>query len=263
MTATLRSLTIALAICLAPAGHLVAQDFEELGEYKVDWGGYLFGIKGGLSLGNQDWSNLETELLPAYHGAVYYETIPAGGRFSFYGQLGYHVRGSKISRRRAFTFGGERVTLPADDFQFHNISLGVGGKSVVKYARLADLYYTLGLRVEYSLSNNLGKYDALTNTTAAGFRNNYPIDSPDFVNSFVYGASFGGGALFPIGETKSGFIEITAQPDLAFQYEQGPLNNVIDPFSSGNRSISARMIRNFTIEVSVGIRFLRKWTFVD
>ncbi|OAV43044.1 hypothetical protein [Lewinella sp. 4G2] len=242
---------------------LVAQDFTQFGEYGVDWGGYLFGVKGGLSAGNQDWSGLETEFLLGYHGALYLETIPAGGRFSFYGQLGYHTRGSRISRRRAFRFDGNQVTLPSFDFRFQNISLGAGAKSVVAYTQVADLYYSLGLRIEYSISNNLSKYDNVDSNIDPNYRLNFPFDSPDTVNEVVYGASFGGGAVFPLGETTSAFIELTAHPDLSFQYNQGPIENVIDPFSANTRTIGARMIRNFTIELSVGIRFLRKWDYID
>ncbi|MEM9928437.1 MAG: hypothetical protein AAF840_01335 [Bacteroidota bacterium] len=242
---------------------LIAQDLEQEGEYRVDWGGYLFGIKGGPSLGNQDWSGLETELLLGYHGALFLETIPSQGRFSFYGQLGYHLRGSKISRRRAFTFGGNRVTLPADDFQFQNISLGLGAKSVFNYTSFADLYYVLGLRVDYNLDTNLDQYDQLEGSFGSAFRLNYPFESPDFISEVTYGATFGAGALFPISENMSGFVEITAHPDFNFQYNQPAINNVIDPFGGAPRMISARQIRNFTIEISFGIRFLRKWTYVD
>lgn len=262
MTRTTLLFLLAVLLSVMTSG-VRAQDFEEFGEYGADWGGYLFGAKGGLSLGNQDWSGIETEFMSGFHGALYLESVPANGRFSFYGQLGYHTRGSKISRRRAFTFGGSRVTLPADDFRFQNISLGIGGKSVVAYTRFADLYYSLGLRLEYSVSNNLGEYDQLSTTTNSFFRLNYPFDSPDFINEITYGASFGGGALFPLGDKAAGFIELTGHPDLNFQYNQGPIENVIDPFGGGPRTIQSRMIRNFTIELSVGIRFLRKWDYID
>lgn len=240
-----------------------AQNLELDGEYGVDWGGYLFGIKGGPSFANQDWSGLETEFMIGYQGALFLESIPAGGRFSLYGQLGYHTRGSLISRRRGFTFAGNAVTLPADDFRFQNISLAVGAKSVVAYTRRADLYYLLGLRADYSLSNNLSDYDQLIGTAGVAFRANYPFDDPLFVNEFTYGAQFGGGALFPISDAMGGFIELTANPDFNFQYSQGPIPNVIDPFGAGTRTIPARMIRNFTIELSVGIRFLRSYRYVD
>lgn len=242
---------------------LTAQNLDLEGVYGEDWGGYLWGIKGGPSLANQDWSGLETGWLLGYHGALFYETIPsADGRFSFFGQLGYHTRGSRISRRRGFTFDGGVVTLPADDFRFDNVSLAVGAKSVVAYTRRANLYYLLGLRVDYSLSNNLSEYDQLAGTTNVAFRANYPFDSPDFVNAITYGVTFGGGAVFPVSERIGGFVELRANPDLNFQYNQGPID-VIDLFGAGTRTIPARMIRNFTIELSVGIRFLRSYRYVN
>lgn len=253
-----------LFFCLLLGGHsLTAQNLDQEGEFGVDWGGYLFGIKGGLSLGNQDWSGLETEFLLGYHGALFYETVPAAGRFSFFGQLGYHLRGSRISRRRAFTFNGGGVTLPADDFRFNNISLALGAKSVVSYTRFGDLYYLLGLRADYNVSTNLGEYDLLTSTAGIGFRANYPIDSPDFIRPITFGAVFGGGLAFPLTEGMGGFVELRANPDFSLQYEQGAIENVINPFGPGNRTLPARAIRNFTIEVSFGIRFLRKWRYVN
>lgn len=254
-------LLLVFALFSIPAT-MSAQDLEQEGEYGVDWGGYLFGLKGGLSLGNQDWSGLETELLLGYHGDLYFESVPSQGRFSFYGQLGYHTRGSKISRRRGLTFNGNQVTLPGEDFRFYNVSLGIGAKSVFGYSRFGDLYYVLGLRADYNLSTNLSDYNILEQTAGASFRLNYPLDSPDFIKDITYGASFGAGVLFPISEKIGGTLEIQGHPDFSFQYESGEINNVID--GSGTlRTLPARAIRNFTIEISFGLRFLRKWTYVD
>ena len=258
MTTRLALFLAFLLPALAPA-----QNWEDLGEHRVDWGGYLFGVKGGLSGGNQDWTGLETELMLGFHGAAFLESIPAQGKFSLWAQLGYHTRGSRISRRRAFTFSGNRVTLPSDDFRFQNIALGVGGKQVVAYTKLADLYYSLGLRIEYNVSTNLGEYDRLSSTQGIGFRLNYPFDSPDFINPVVYGASVGGGAIIPLTDGMSGFIELSAHPDFNYQYNQPPIENVIDPFGGGPRTIGERAIRNFTLELSVGIRFLRSWRYID
>lgn len=240
-----------------------AQFVDEEGEFGVDWGGYFFGFKGGLSLGNQDWTGLETEINLGYHSAAFLESIPAQGKFSFWAQLGYHVRGSRISRRRGFTIGGNQIRLPADNFEFNNLSLAVGAKQVVTYTSFADIYYLIGLRADYNLSTNLSEYDQLESSQGIAFRRNYPFDSPDFINSFTYGATVGGGAGFPISDAVGGFLEITAHPDFSFQYNQPPINNVIDPFGGANTTIGERAIRNFTLEISVGLRFLRKWTYVD
>lgn len=252
-----------IGLCLFVSSFLSAQSLEQPGTYGEDWGGYLFGLKGGASFGNQDWSGLETEFRIGYHAALFLESIPASGRFSFYGQFGYHQRGSRISRRRGFLFDGRAIVLPADAFRFDNLSLGVGARSVVAYTRTADLYYSLGLRLEYTLTNNLSDYDQLAGTTSIAFRANYPIDSPDFVNRLTYGASAGGGALFRLNDRIGAFVELTAHPDISLQYNQGPIPDVINPFGAGNRTIPARMIRNFTLELSVGLRFLRSWRYVD
>ncbi|PHL00199.1 hypothetical protein CGL56_03930 [Neolewinella marina] len=239
-----------------------AQIIDEPGEYGIDWGGYLFGIRGGASLGTQDWSSFETEVNLGYHGDLFLESIPAEGRFGFWGLLGYHQRGSRLKRQRAFTFQGNPVILPADDFVFNNLSVAVGGKQVVSYFGTADLYYIIGVRAEYNLSTNLGNYDQLA--SYGGFiRNAYPFDSYEFINRFTYGATVGGGAVVALTEGIGGFIELTAQPDFSFQYKQGPINNVIDPYGGGNTTIGERAIRNFTVELSIGLRLLRKWRYID
>ncbi|MCP9235811.1 hypothetical protein [Lewinella sp. JB7] len=251
-----------LFVCLFPL-FLNAQIVDEEGIFGEDWGGYFFGVRGGLSLGSQDWSNIETELNPGFHADAFLESIPAGRTFSFWGQLGYHQRGSRISRRRVLTFQGNQIRLPANSFVFNNLSLGIGGKQVVSYTRLADLYYLLGVRAEYNISTNLSEYDQLSNSQGVAFGLDFPIDSYDFINRFTYGVTVGGGANFPLTEGMGGFIEFSAQPDLSFQYKQGTITNVINPGGGGNTSIGERAIRNFSLELSVGVRFLRKWRYID
>ena len=249
-------------LCLLPA-LLSAQYLDERdGEYGTDWGGYFYGLRGGLSLGSQDWSNIETGLNLGFHGDLFLETIPSQGRFSFWGSLGYHQRGSRIRRQRAFTFQGNAVTLPADNFVFNNAVLSIGGKQVFKYIGVTDAYYLIGVRAEYNLSTNLGEYDELI-AYGQGIRRNYPFDSYEFINRFTYGATVGGGLNTPLTDGIGGFIELTVQPDLNFQYNQGQIDNVIDPFGGTNTSIGERAIRNVTVELSVGLRFLRQWRYVN
>lgn len=242
---------------------LSAQFIDEEGVYGEDWGGYLWGVRGGLSLGSQDWSNIETELGLGFHGDLFLESIPTQGTFSFWSSLGYHQRGSRISRRRAITFQGNGVVLPADDFVFNNVVLSIGGKQVVTALGLGDAYYLIGVRAEYNVSTNLGEYDVLSSTQGIPYRSAYPLNSYEFINRFTYGVTAGGGVIFPLSERIGGFVELSAQPDLSFQYNQGPINNVRDPFGGGNTTLGERAIRNFTIEISVGLRFLRKWQYVD
>ena len=254
---------ILLCLCCCMPLMLTAQLIDEEGVYGEDWGGYFYGLRGGLSLGSQDWSNIETELRLGFHGDVFYETLSPNSPFNFWAQLGYHQRGSRISRRRVLTFQGNQVRLPADGFVFNNVVFALGGKQVVKFLGLADVYYLLGLRAEYNVSTNLGEYDRLSGSQGIAFRQNYPVDSYEFINRFVYGASVGGGINLPLSDKLGGFVELVIQPDLNFQYNQGPINNVINPGGPNNTTIGERAIRNVTIEVSVGMRLLRKWTYVD
>ncbi|PPK85712.1 hypothetical protein CLV84_2615 [Neolewinella xylanilytica] len=255
-----RLLTLFLLLPFCMSAQLLDEDD---GVYGEDWGGYLWGIRGGFSLGSQDWSNIETELNLGFHGDLFLESIPAQGTFSFWGSVGYHQRGSRISRRRAITFQGNGVTLPADDFVFNNLVLSIGGKQVVAPLGLGDAYYLIGVRAEYNVGTNLEEYDLLSTTQGIAFRSAYPLNSYEFINRFTYGATVGGGVILPLTERIGGFVELTAQPDLSFQYNQGPINNVVDPFGSGNTTLGERAIRNFTIEISLGLRFLRKWRYID
>lgn len=237
-----------------------AQFTDHIGENES---GSFFGVRGGLSLGSQNWSGFEMRPLLAYHGDVFVETLPEEGRFSLWASLGYHVRGSRQQVRNAFGLNGNLVRIPSETFEFYNAVLGVGGKQVFKYTRTGDIYYTLGLRLEYTLDTNLDEYNSLEGAQGIAFRNFYPFDSDAFIREINYGASFGGGIDFPLSDKVGAFIQVTAHPDFSLQYDQPPIENVINPFGAANTSLPQRRIRNFTLEVSAGFRFLRKVTYID
>lgn len=243
---------------------LWGQLLPEEGVYREDWGGYFYGIRGGLSLGSQDWSDIETELNFGLHGDLFVETLSPNSPFTFWAQLGYHQRGSRLSQRRVLTTQGNQLRLPADNFQFNNLVLAAGGKQIVRFVGLADLYYLLGVRAEYNLSTNLGEYDPVSSGQSGLLQlPNYPIDSYEFINRFVYGVTVGGGLNYPLSEKLGGFVELSIQPDLNFQYNQGAIPNVANPAGPGNRTLRERAIRNVSVELSVGLRLLRQWTYVD
>lgn len=226
-------------------------------------GGSLFGIRGGLTLASQSWSGFEMRPLLTYHGDVFVETIPEEGRFSLWASLGYHIRGSRINSRNSFDFNGNLFRVPGETFEFQNISLGAGGKQVFRYTALGDLYYTLGVRVEYNVDTNLDLYNDLDNLSQ-GIRAFYPLDSYQVINRFVYGVTVGGGIDIPLSEKVGVILQVTAQPDFSFQYNQPSIPNVIDPFRLGQTTtLQERQIRNFTLEVSAGFRFLRKIEYID
>ncbi len=236
---------------------LSAQYIDHIQE---DESGSFFGVRGGLNIATQNWSSIEMNPLLAYHGDFFLETLPENGRFSLWASLGYHIRGSRIQQRNAFGLNGNVFRLPGESFQFRNAVLAVGGKSVFKYTKIADIYYTIGLRLEYTLGDNLDDYNALQ----SGFRGFFPSEDLGDVRKINYGLIFGGGFDIPLSDKVGATIQITAQPDFSLQYFQAPIENVISPFQQGQTiTLPERRIRNFTLEVSAGFRFLRKVQYID
>jgi hypothetical protein len=173
-----------------------------------------------------------------------------------YAQAGYHVRGSAI-RFQAIQFGNNRfLGQRTDEFRYNNASLQVGFKSRIP-RDASTLYYFFGLRGDYTLSTNLSDYDDLVQNGLI-----YPTDA--WVRKINYGISIGGGWEFPFGEFVSGLIELSFHPDFSRQYDQPAIPNVIDPFFPGvARTIPDRRIVNYTAEISLGLRFLRKIIYID
>lgn len=225
--------------------------------------GSFFGFRGGASLSSQNWSGFEMRPLLTYHGDFFLETLPEEGQFSLWASLGYHNRGSRQQTRRAFDLNGNLFRVPSQTFEFRNLSLAVGGKQVFKYTRSADIYYTIGLRLDYTIDTNLDKYNDLENSTGLVFRAYYPFEDYDFIRRINYGVVAGGGIDIPLSDKVGATIQLTAHPDFSLQYDQPAIENVISPFTAGNTRIPQRRIRNFTLELSAGFRFLRKVEYID
>jgi len=230
--------------------------FALLSVHAVSGQSYAFGLKGGPSLGFQRWQESNRNVLWVYHLAGFIESAPEGGGGSMYAQAGYHVRGSAI-RFQAIQFGNNRfLGQRTDEFRYNNASLQVGFKNRIP-RDASTLYYFFGLRGDYTLSTNLSDYDDLVQNGLI-----YPTDA--WVRKFNYGISIGGGWEFPFGEFVSGLVEISVHPDFSRQYDQPAIPNVIDPFFPGvPRTIPDRRIVNYTAEISLGLRFLRKIVYID
>ena len=83
------------------------------------------------------------------------------------------------------------------------------------------------------------------------------------MNRWMVGVSVGGGLQFEFGELIGGQISLSVNPDLTSQINQPP-GIVSDPFNPGqNISISAKRVRNTTLELSFGLRLLKKVILVD
>lgn len=224
-------------------------------------GGQAFGVKGGLSVGFQNWNDFQRDPLFKYHGAVYIESYEEEEPFALFAQLGYHVRGSAIRNQNFVDRLTNQVFRPATrEFQFRNAALILGGKRKYDFgAGFNQVYYSLGLRGEYTISTNLEEYREFNERNAIYAI--YPF--PEGVQRFNYGVSVGGGIEFMFQELVGGFVELSVHPDFSRQYEQPPIPNVTDPFTGQNRTIQERIIRNVSFELSVGIRLIRKIEYID
>ncbi|MEZ4941478.1 MAG: hypothetical protein R3D58_11430 [Saprospiraceae bacterium] len=208
----------------------------------------------GPSLGVQKWDNsFERQILYKYHAALSIESVNnENDNSSIYAQLGYHVRGS--ATRFRFFFQGGGIQTFSQEFQFNNLSLVLGAKMKKPLGARGKYFYFGGLRGDYNLSTNLNDLDQNNNPYAAIY---YP--QPGFVNKWTAGLSFGGGIELPFSELVGCQFMLSAHPDFLLQYRQPSIPNVIDPLNPGqNITIPERRIRNLTIELSVGLRLLRK-----
>lgn len=222
---------------------------------------YAFGIKGGLTIGTQQWEGLEQAPLFKYHGIAFIESADEEDKFALLAQLGYHLKGSALRSRNIIGFGGNNAfRLPAQEFIFRNLSLSLAAKQ--KFDVLgsdARLYYMFGIRGDYTLSTNLSEY-----REANLIYPFYPDDSKELLRRINYGAILGGGIELPLLDLVSTIIEFSINPDFSFQYQQPAATVFVNnEFFTGNVNIPQRRIRNLTFELTVGFRFLNRVEYID
>jgi hypothetical protein len=222
--------------------------------------GSIWGVKGGLSLGIQQWNSFEKQVLVASHADITYESLTDdSGAFSFFIYGGYHVRGS-ANRHRGYTYidnaGTPRsVSGRTERFEFRNVVMTFGAKQKFELSDISKYYYLIGLRAEYTLSTQFGSQGNAG--SAFGL-------SEFYVNDFNYGAIVGGGTEVMLSDALGGYIEFNVSPDFSKQYLQPPLNNVSDPNNPGNIiSIGERSVVNISFEISLGIKFHRRIEYLE
>jgi hypothetical protein len=228
--------------------------------------GYAFGVKGGLTVGSQSWNeggSQNNSLLFKYHGALFIENAPEDATSVAFAQVGYHTRGSAFRFRRGIgvTVDGTQIDIPAfkQEFLFNNAALILGFKRR-GVLNVPSAFYTIGLRADYTLSNNLPSCQA----PRTGFY--FFSQCQDFVRKFNYGLSLSGGWEFNFSDLVGSFIELSVHPDISRQYFQPPITglNFFDPYTGTSiNGIPEQSIRNLTFEISIGFKFLRKVIYVD
>lgn len=229
----------------------------------VAQGGSIFGIKGGLALTNQQWQSFQRDPLLRLQGDVFVESLPEENDFALYASLGYHPKGSALRNQLAQNFSsGQLFRVPPQRFIFHNVSLILGAKQKFDLpGKEAKFFYALGVRGDYTVDTNLDEFQDFNNTFVSFAL--YPIDDTQFIREINYGITVGGGMEYALSEFVGLSLEVNFHPDFSLQYEQPEIPNVTNPFTFQLDSIPERRIRNLALEVSLGLRFLRKVIYVD
>jgi len=213
---------------------------------------FVFGPKIGGSLAFQRWDNYPNRgAFISYNGAFFIESYEENEPSSLYAEVGYHRRGS--TELRTFQTTGTSFFRARQAYVFNNVNLIAGAKRIINMNKNAKPYYILGLRAEYTVSTNLDQYSQFVPWTPA----------IELVNNFNYGFTVGGGFQYDFSEFVGGAIEISIHPDISLQYDQPPLNNVINPWDFGSpRSLPQQRIRNISLEVTAVLRLKRIVEFI-
>jgi len=221
---------------------------------------FFFGVKGGPSLGYQKWEKFNQKTVLTYHVATFIESYSEENPMNaLYAQLGFHNRGSALRGALSYTTNGNVHRLPTRNFLFRNISLGLGAKRKQQFNDDLKSFYSFGLRGEYTVLTNLDNFARFNR------RASYPY-YPDnlFVKKFTYGAQVAGGVEYIFSELVELLFEVSINPDLSNQYVQPEIGSIIDPYHPSNTiTLDRRRIKNVTIEISFGLRFMRKVEYVD
>jgi hypothetical protein len=219
---------------------------------------YVFGAKAGPLLANQQWEGFQRDPLIDFHALMFIESWSEDNDGSLFAQLGYHRRGSAL---RNIAWNSDLGFRPSGRaFRFNNIVLTLGAKKVFSESNLFRTFYAIGVRGEYTLNTNLDEY-SFSNPNFFTF---YPQDA--FVMHWNYGLYGAVGFEFDLSDLIGLQLDISINPDLSRQYFQPPINNVTVITPNGGTmqtNISERVVRNQTLEISLGFRFLRKVEYVD
>jgi len=229
--------------------------------FEVQGQSFVFGLKGGPTLGVQTWGNSDRDPLFKYHGILFIESYREESPFSMFAQLGYHIKGSAVRfgfSRTCFDFINNRevpCNLDNLEYQFRNASLSLGGKK--RFDRNGKtLYYLFGVRGDFTINTNL-----------SDFNNNniyyYGALGEGGVNKFNYGMLVGGGIEFELADLVGAMVEFTLAPDFSLQYRSEAVPNAIGPIPGQPITIPKREIRNIALELTVGLSFLRKVEYID
>lgn len=215
---------------------------------------FWFGAKGGLAMNNQSWGSGGTGLsfgrdpMFSFNGDLFLESYDENKKGALYAQLGYHTRGSAL---RFISFNNNFNSLI--QYKFNNIVLELGAKKSFNLGKEFEPYFIMGVRGEYTIGDNLNTFTSFNE-----------IVNSEYTRKFNYGVTVGGGFEMIMSELSNVFLEFSIQPDLSFQYEQFPIDNIRNPWFPNERiNLPLTQVRNLSIEAKVGVKFLRKVEYID
>ncbi len=229
-----KKLTIIFFLTIIANNYLLAQSAD------------AFGIKGGTTIGFQNWNGQQRQALvePLGNGELFYET-PFDSTSSFIIETGYHKRGSAIWQRQT-TYNdptlGREITIPATTYKsvFECVNLQAAFRKSFPLSNGFVSYALIGIRLEYMFRDTIAFYAQL------------PIVGK---NNFLYGVSVGGGIEKRIGRSPIVIqLEAQLQPDFAKQIEQ-PAYSYYDQYQRQVLTFPEQKVINVTGEITLGLKY--------
>jgi hypothetical protein len=219
-----------------------------LGLPSADAQSFIFGVKGGLAMGLQQWNGFQRDPLFKYHADAYIESWQEENKYSLFAALGYHVRGGTIRTRSWVNDDGTQFPGGKTNMEFNNIVLTLGGKQKFPVGLDSRLYYSVSIRGEYTAGTNF---------------NGYMETYEGLENKFVFGVGLGAGVEVPFSRWVGGIFEVTVNPDFTKQIFLPPQDTGFSDPNGNLITIPEQNVTNLTIEFTLGLRFLREVIYVD
>ena len=209
---------------------------------------YAFGFKGGPSLCYQLWSTRQQQVMIKYHFAAFMESAPKDNKNAIYAQFGYHIRGS-ANRQGSYYNGTTGQEVPARTYtnEWKNLAFVVGGKQKFDVSHDKWMYYLLGIRMDYNIDTELEYYDAWAHGT----------------NTITWGLDIGGGFEYHFSDLVGGIVELRVSPDFGKQLYLPPGTGWTNPHTGQPTTYPEQNVYNLTVELSVGLRFIRRVIYID
>jgi len=200
-----------------------------------------FGFKIGPSMGFQKWGGNQRDPLLRFHAVAFVDSESSDSKNIVYAQLGYHIKGGGI-RFNSYV-DQNNIIYPGGTFgmEFHNLSLDLGLRRIIRNGDKWMPYYAIGLRGEYTVKTNLEIYEYLEEWTC----------------KWNYGFSLKIGSEFKFNKLVHGGVELNIAPDLSKQIYVPASIRRINYYTNQPEPGYEQSTVNTTIELSFYLRFLQ------